>query len=127
MSNPEDHPRWRESIRRIIDCSLALMRNRLEIVAVEFQEEKLRLLTLLVWLGLAMTLGAAGLLVIVAALAIWTWGFAGYAGLAVLAAILLGGAAWVLLFTRKQIQTAPPPFSATAAEFRKDAACLRKN
>jgi len=70
---------WFELVRRIGESVAALMRNRLELFTVELQEEKLRWLELLLWLGLAMAIGAAGILLAIAALALWLWNVAGYA------------------------------------------------
>jgi len=80
-----------------------------------------------VWLGIAMTLGAVGLLVGIGALAVWVWTAAGYAGLIVLAVAALAGAAGIFMRLRRQIKSGPPPFAETIAEFRKDSECLRKD
>lgn len=48
---------WLESLRRIGESLLALLGSRFELFSVEWQEEKLRLLNLLVWLGLAAVIG----------------------------------------------------------------------
>jgi len=118
---------WFESLRRTGESLLGLIRSRFELFAVELQEEKLRFLNLLVWLGIAMTLGAAGLLIGMGALATWVWTAAGYAGLIVLAAAALAGAAGIFMGLRCQIKSSPPPFAGTVAEFRKDTECLRKD
>ncbi len=126
----EDTPKtggWFASLRRIGESILALLRGRLELFTVELQEEKLRLVNLLIWLGVALALGTAGLLVGVAALAIWLWHAAGYAGLIALAAVTLAIAAIIVANLRRKIQTGPPPFAQTVAEFRKDGECLRNN
>lgn len=117
---------WLESLRRMRESLLALIRSRFELFAVELQEEKLSLLNQLVWLGVAVTLGAAGLLVGMGALAVWLWTIAGYAGLIALAVATLAAAAGILLGLRRQIKCGPPPFAGTVAEFRKDGECLRK-
>ncbi len=118
---------WFDSLRRIGGSLLALIRSRFELFAVELQEEKLRLINLLLWLGIAMTLGAAGLLVGMGALAVWLWNSAGYAGLIVLALAALVAAAGILWDVRRRIKISPPPFAGTVAEFRKDNECLRKD
>jgi uncharacterized membrane protein YqjE len=128
MSEPETHTGgWLDPLRRIGESLLGLIRSRFELFAVELQEEKLRLLNLLVWLGIAVTLGAAGLLVGVGALAIWLWNTTGYPGLIALALAALAVAAGVLSSLRRRIRTGPPPFAATVAEFRKDSECLRND
>lgn len=116
---------WLASLRRIGDSLLALLRGRFELFTVEWQEEKLRLINLLIWLSVAVTFGVAGILVVIITLAFWLWAVAGYAGLlglAVAALVVAGGILWNI---RKKIQTGPLPFAQTAAEFRKDGECLR--
>ncbi len=128
MDAPPPNPEgWRESLRRIGESSLALLRSRFELFTVEWQEEKLRLLNLLLWCGLAATLGVAGLLLALFALAFWLWNTAGYGGLIGLAVGALAAAGVILWVLRKRIKTGPPPFADTVAEFRKDGECLRRN
>jgi uncharacterized membrane protein YqjE len=118
---------WPDSFRRIRESLLALIHSRFELFAVELQEEKLRLINLLVWLGVAMALGTAGLLLGVGVLAVWLWNTAGYAGLIVLALATLAVGAGILLGIRRQVNSGPPPFAETVAEFKKDAECLRQS
>ena len=94
--------------------------------AVEWQEEKFRLLNLLFWSGFAMTIGAAGVLIAMAVLGLWLWEKAGYAGLIGLSIAALGTSAALVWKIRHKILSGDPPFSQTAAEFRKDAECLPK-
>lgn len=118
---------WLESLRRMGDSFLALMRNRFELFAVELQEEKLRLLNLVLLIALAAALGFAGVFVIIVALAFWLWVAAGYVGLIGLAVVCLAAAAGIVAGIRKKLQSGPVPFSQTVAEFRKDAECWPKN
>lgn len=119
---------WLESLRRIGESSLALARGRFELFSVEWQEEKLRLINLLFWFGLAVTIGAAGLLIGMAALALWLWETFRYAGLIGLALAALATAVGIAWGIRRKIQTGAQPFAQTVAEFRKDGECLqRKN
>lgn len=124
-ASPPNRGGWLESLRRIGESSLALLRSRFELFTVEWQEEKLRLLNLLVWLGLAATIGVAGVFVATSALALWLWNKAGYAGLLGLAVAALTVAFAILWCIRRKIQTGPTPFAHTVAEFRKDGECLR--
>ena len=114
-------------LRRVGESLLALARSRVELFASELQEEKLRLINLLVWFSLAIVLGAAGLLVAIGALAVWLWEVAGYGGLVGLALAALVGGAGILWGLRRGMETGSMPFSGTIAEFRKDTQCLRNN
>lgn len=124
-SSPPNSGGWLESLRRISESFLALVRSRFELFTVELQEEKLRLLNLLAWLALALALGLAGIFVAMTALAFWLWHTAGYAGLIGLAAVALAAAVGILWMIRRKIQTGPAPFAQTVDEFRKDGECLR--
>lgn len=118
---------WLDTLRRSGDSLLGLAQSRLELFSVELQEEKLRVLKLLVWLGVALALGMAGILVVIGTLALFLWNQAGYFGLVGLALLVLAGAAGIFFWLRRQIQSGPRPFDATVTEFRKDRECLRKN
>lgn len=126
-SSPPDAGGWLESLRCIGQSLTALLRSRLELFTVEWQEEKLRLLTLLIWLGLAAAIGVAGVFVAIIALAFWLWATAGYTGLIGLAVAALAVASGIVWTIRRKIQTGPTPFAQTVAEFRKDGECLRNN
>jgi len=117
---------WLDSFRRIGGSLLGLIRGRIELFAVELQEEKLRMVRLLAWLCLAMILGAAGLMVGIVTLGIWLWNMAGYSGLILLSLAALILAAGILFGINRQIRSEPPPFAETVAEFKKDAECLQK-
>lgn len=124
-SSPPNQGGWLESLRRIGESLLALLRNRFELFTVEWQVEKLRLLNLLLWFGVAAVLGMAGIFIAIVALAFWLWTTAGYAGLIGLAVTALAGAGGIVWMIRRKIQTGPTPFAQTVAEFRKDGECLR--
>lgn len=104
---------------------LGLAQSRFELFAIELQEEKLRALSLIVWLVAALMLGAAGLLVGLGALAFWLWHVAGYPGLIGLMLAALAAGAGLLWRLYRRIQAGPAPFAETLAEFRKDRECLR--
>lgn len=122
---PRNNAGWLESLRRLGQSSSALLSNRFELFTVELQEEKLRLLKLLLWLGFAATIGVAGVLVGVFALAFWLWATAGYSGLVALALAALAVAGGIIWRIRRRMQVGPTPFAQTVAEFRKDGECLR--
>ena len=73
----------------------------------------------------SLALGAAGLFVVVGALALFAWTRAGYAGLGVLASACVILAAAIVWAAWRTIQHGPPPFATTAEEFRRDLEWLR--
>jgi uncharacterized membrane protein YqjE len=117
---------WLDPLRRGSDSLLGLVQSRFELFAVELQEEKLRAINLLIWLTIALALGVAGLLIAMAALAIFLWNTAEYLGLLGLAVVTLAGAAGLLWWLCNKLQTGPPPFNTTLEEFKKDREWLRK-
>ena len=127
MSGPEEKPGgWFSSFRRMSDSLLALGQSRIELFALELQEEKLRAIHLFIWLCVAITLGVAGLLLLLGTLAIFLWDKAGYGGLIGLALVALAGGGALLWSLHRHLRTRPPPFADTIAEFQKDRECLRK-
>ncbi len=115
-----------DTARRVGDSLLGLVQNRVELFALELQEEKLRAVKLLIWLALALALGMAGLLLGLGALALFLWQLSGYIGLVGLAVVSLACAAAILWFVHSRVRKGPVPFNQTVAEFKKDRECLRK-
>ncbi|MBI5384511.1 MAG: phage holin family protein [Verrucomicrobia bacterium] len=116
---------WLASLRRLGDSLLALAQSRLQLLALELQSEQLRLVNTLLWLGLGLALGGVGLLFGAAALALYLWEIARFAGLLVMMVVLVGAAAVILWRLRERLRKGPQPFAETIAEFKKDRACLR--
>ncbi len=114
-----------EALRSVARSLLGLAQSRLELFAVELQEEKLRALKLMAWFAAAIVLGTTGLLVAIGALAIALWQWAGYWGLGGLAVLTLGAGVGIMWMIHAQITRGPLPFAETAAEFRRDADRLR--
>jgi len=115
-----------DSVRQLGNSLTELLNARAELFAVELQEEKLRVIRLLVWVAVAITLGVAGLFVAICGLALLFWQMAGYWGLAGVAGGALGMSVIILWIIHRRITHGPAPFAATVAEFRKDAECLRQ-
>lgn len=115
---------WANSLRRTGDSLLGLAQNRLELFAVELQEEKLRALNVLIWLIVALALIVAGVLVGLGALALYLWHTAAYFGLIGLALVSLGAGAGALWAIRQRIRSSAAPFAKTVDEFKKDRSCL---
>jgi uncharacterized membrane protein YqjE len=112
------------SLRRMAASVVGLARTRVELFAIELQEEKLRAITLLLWLSLGLVLAMAGVLVAIGGLALWLWQRAGYLGLAGLAGGTLVVAGIIFACIRLQLIRGPLPFAGTVDEFKKDGASL---
>lgn len=114
------------SVHRLGTSLLGLIQTRAELFVVELQEEKLRAITLLLWLALALSLAMTGVFIAIGTLALYLWQIAGYTGLAGLAGGTLAAAALIFWSIRHRILRGPQPFAETIGEFRKDAASLRR-
>lgn len=113
------------SARRLGSSLLGLLHTRIELIGLELQEEKARVIDLLIWLTVALGLGLAAILVAIGVLALALWRSAGYAGLIGLVVALCAAAIGVFVYLRRRVLRGPGPFAATAAEFRKDLDSLR--
>lgn len=122
---PPADPSLLASARRAGTSVLDLLRTRADILSVELQEEKLRVLSLAVPLAVALSLAMAGILLAIGILALFLWRQFGYAGPTALALVVLGAAAVIVWQIRRRILAGPRPFAATIAEIRKDIECLR--
>jgi len=109
-----------DSFRRLCDSGLAQVQNRIELFAVEFQEEKTRLLkTLVIAAGVFFLAGVA--VIMVTLTVVWLAGESARLPLLIaFCAIYLAGAAGGFLALRKMICGAPPPFQDTISELKKD-------
>jgi uncharacterized membrane protein YqjE len=113
------------SIRAFLDGLLGSLQGRVELIALELQEEKLRLIQAYVWVSAAMFLGALTLLF--GSLAIVSL-FAESARPLVLGLLTLAYAVAftaVLLAFRRYLRRQPRPFAGTIEELKEDRACIR--
>ena len=114
------------SLRRLLDSALALVQNRFEVFTVELQEEKIRLVDLLLRAVVVVVLGFMTLIAATALVVVWLWDSSPVAVLAIVT-LLYGLTAAGMGFSLKQrMQRGPSPFAGTLAEFKKDRECLGK-
>jgi uncharacterized membrane protein YqjE len=112
------------SLRRLLHGSAELVEVRLELLAVELQQEKLRVLDALAWLAVAV-LALAIALVLLSVFVVML--VAPQYRLAALGAVGLGhfALAWVALrLARSRRHAGGVPFEASLAELRRDRAAL---
>jgi uncharacterized membrane protein YqjE len=109
-----------DSFRRLCDAGLAQVQNRIELFAVELQEEKARLLRILVLAtGVFFLAGVA--VVMVTLTVVWLAGESARLPLLIaFSGLYLAGAVAGFLAFRKLIRSAPPPFQDTISELKKD-------
>lgn len=114
-----------ETVGRMGTTLVAMARTRLELAAVEAQEEAQRVLGYAAWTLLAAFLGAGVLMLVALFVIVLFWdthrlaAIAGVAGVFALAAIL------ILLQVRARFAARPRMMSATLAELNKDLAFIK--
>lgn len=121
--NSETQPGVWGALQRILDTLLATTQNRVELFAVELQEEKCRLIETLLFAAAVAAFGlmALSLVTLTIVLLCWEKGLLpALAGLSV--AFIVGAAlAWRALQSRLKARSA---FADTLEEIKKDRACL---
>lgn len=113
-------------LRRLGASLLALGRIRLELFAIEVQEEKDRVASLLLWAVLAALLVGFGLLMAVLLITVALWDTHRLLALALATVILVGAAVVAVLKVRRLVSLPATLFQASIAELREDGAALRR-
>ena len=113
------------SLRRLLDTLLATAQNRVELIALELQEEKCRLVELFLWMSAVVALGMMSLAMVTLTIVVLFWNNGRLAALITLSALYLlatAGAYWGL---NTRLRKGNLPFSGTVSELKKDRECLR--
>lgn len=112
---------------RILGAGLvAGVQERVELVALELQDEKFRLIQSFVWIGAAMFTSAMALTFASLALVYLFWDAARLAVLVGLAAVYAIAAVATIVAFRRYLARQPRPFAATIEELKEDGACIRR-
>jgi len=109
-----------ESLRRLGRSGLAVLENRIELFSVELEEQKVRVVRVLILAGAAIFLGNTALLAVSAAIVIMAGEAARLPVLIGLSVLYFLAALGAFLALRKELRSAPPPFRDTVAEIKKD-------
>lgn len=114
------------SIKHLAQTLLGAARTRLEILATEIEEERIRLeQMLLVALGAVFCLGL-GIVLSVAYVVVFFWDTHRLAAVGILAAGFLAAGVVFGLILRDKAKTRPKPFAITRGELAKDRDLLRE-
>ena len=111
--------------QRLVETVLSIIRNRVELFALDLQEERHWLASTLIWVVIAVFMGFASfILVTLAAIALAPEEarrlvILGFALLYILVTLV------ALLTVRKKLKEKPPAFSDTLSELKKDITCWR--
>src|SRR5262245_25494398 len=113
------------SVRRVADTCVSGIHNRVELLSIELQEEKIRLVRLLLWTGAALFASFLAITVITIGIVMlfpndkWNIAFIGFGALYALVAVVIA------VKLRGEVRNAPPPLADTMSELRKDLQSLR--
>jgi uncharacterized membrane protein YqjE len=123
---PEEGADPVNSARSVTAKVMQLIATRVELFALEFEEERRSVVGALLLLALAVIGGALALVLILfgAILALppeWRAAGAGGAGVAIAAATL-----GIVVHLRRRLRDRPPPFSSTVAELKRDSEWIQK-
>lgn len=113
------------SVRRMADTCLSSVHNRVELFGLELQEEKLRLVRLLLWTVAALFASFLAITVITIAVVMIFPEENRKVVVSVFAVFYAIMATVLGLKLRSEIKNAPPPLADTTAELKKDLDALR--
>jgi uncharacterized membrane protein YqjE len=114
------------SIKHLAQSLLGAAQTRLEILATEIEEERVRLEQLLL-VGLAAAFCfAMGVVLCVALIVFYFWDTHRLAAVGILAALFLGAGALLGWILRDKAKSRPKPFAVTRGELAKDRNMLRE-
>jgi uncharacterized membrane protein YqjE len=113
------------SLRALGDGLMASVQNRLELLSVELQEEKFRLIQTFIWISAAVFTGMMAITFASLTLVYLFWESARLAVLGGLTCLYAGTLVAIVLAFRRFLARQPKPFAATLQEIREDRACIR--
>ena len=113
------------SLRSLGDGLLATVQDRLKLVSLEVQEEKLRLIRMFVWISAAVFAGLMTITFASLTLVYLFWDTARLAVLGGLTALYAGALMVIIVAFRRYLARQPSPFAATLHEIGEDRACIR--
>jgi uncharacterized membrane protein YqjE len=112
------------SFRLLGDALIATLQDRLELVSVELQEEKLRLIQTFLWISAAVFAGMMAITFASLTLVYLCWESARLAALGGLTLLYTGALGVIVVAFRRFLARQPKPFAATLEEIGEDRACL---
>ena len=113
------------SFRTLGDALVATLQDRLELVSVELQEEKFRLIQIFIWISAAVFAGMMAITFASLTLVYLCWESARLAVLGGLTLLYTGALVTIVVAFRRYLARQPRPFTATLQEIGEDRACIR--
>lgn len=122
MADPSSRGGLFASLRGLAATGLVLLRTRLELLAVEIQEEKARVVGLVAYSIATVLLLGAGTIFLAVFVTVLLWESNRLLALGIFAALFLGGGVICLLAVRRLAAMPSSLFAASLAELAKDRA-----
>lgn len=113
------------TLRSLADGLMDTARDRLGLLAVELQEEKVRVIRIFVWISVVLFLALLATIFTSLAIVVVWWDTARVAVVVSLAGFYLVGLLVAIVAFRRMLRQEPKPFAATLNELREDQACIR--
>jgi uncharacterized membrane protein YqjE len=113
------------SFRTLGDNLLATVQDRLDLLSVELQEEKFRLIQTFIWISAAVFTGMMAITFASLTLVYLFWASARLSVLGGLTVFYAGVLVAIIIAFRRFIARQPSPFSATRQEIGEDRSCIR--
>lgn len=113
------------SLRTLGDGLIASVQDRLELFALELQEEKFRLIQAFIWISAAVFTAMMALAFTSLTIVYLFWESARLPVLGGLALLYTGALITIIVLFRRFIARQPSPFEATLHEIREDRTCIR--
>ena len=113
------------NLRGLADGLLGSAHDRLQLLAVELQEEKHRLVQVFIWISAIVFLALLALIFVSFALVVLLWDTARVTVVCSLAGVYMVALLAAVVGFQRYLKQQPKPFAATLNELREDRACIR--
>jgi len=124
MSEPESGRGLFASLRQLLGTAVEIANVRLALLSTEIEQEKLRLLDVVLMVGLALILLTVGVLLLSAFVVLLFWDSYPLVVLGALTALYLAGGVWMMRRARQRFRSPGGPFGISVAELERDRAGL---
>lgn len=132
MSFSEDEPREAAGgitapFRRLLEATTGFLSSKVELISIEWQEEKRRLLEALILAGVALVFGVLAFGLITFCVVAFFWETHRFLALLGLGALYLGIAGGLLVRLQRKVHLSTKVFEATVEELKKDTAWVKRH
>lgn len=115
------------SVKGLLGTSLTLVQTRIQLLATELEEERQRILALLLWAAVAVLAMGAGLVFLAIFLTVMLWDSHRLLVLGIFSALFLGLGVSAVLLSCRLARTPSGLFQASLTELSRDRAALRES